>query len=434
MILHTVAPGETLTSIGREYGLAPGLIARYNGLPPPYTLAVGQSLLLLFPSVLHMVREGETLWQIARQYDTDPLLLLRCNPNLSGVPRLYPGQVLVISFTDEPSRSAQCLGYAYPFARESVLRGILPYDTWFSPFTFGITAEGGLIDLSVKNLLTIAGQYGNAALLHLSTLTETGGFSSDRAAQVLGSAGLQERLINEVARRVQEGGYAGADVDFEFLPAPYADAYAEFLATLRDRLHEQGCVLFAALAPKTSTGQKGLLYEGHSYAKIGASVDAVLLMTYEWGYTFGPAGSVAPLDQVRRVLSYALTEIPADKIFLGFPNYAYDWTLPFRAGESRARSISNPEAAELAARYGAEIRFDERSATPHFNYTLFGAVHEVWFEDPRSAQAKFALLGEFGLRGVGFWNFMRPFPAGFSLLNAMYVLTPGTDAASALLP
>ena len=131
--------------------------------------------------------------------------------------------------------------------------------------------------------------------------------------------------------------------------------------------------------------------------------------------------AVAPIPSVRRVLDYAITEIPPAKIFMGFPNYAYNWTLPFVAGESRAQSLSNPGAVELAIAVGAEIRFDETAQTPYFYYTdEAGFVHEVWFEDVRSSLAKFRLVEEYGFRGLGYWNFMRPFPANFSLLNAMF--------------
>ena len=105
----------------------------------------------------------------------------------------------------------------------------------------------------------------------------------------------------------------------------------------------------------------------------------------------------------------------------GFPNYAYDWTLPFTAGATRAQSIGNEAAPLLAAQYGAEIQFDTQSQTPYFTYLdEAGQPHEVWFEDARSAQAKFDLLSEYGLLGLGYWNFMRPFTAGFSLQNYLF--------------
>ena len=170
------------------------------------------------------------------------------------------------------------------------------------------------------------------------------------------------------------------------------------------------------------------MYEGHDYAALAANSDAVLLMTYEWGYTYGPPMAVSPLPSVRRVLDYAVTEIPPEKIFMGFPNYAYNWTLPYVAGSSRAQLISNEAAVQLAVRYGAEIRFDASAQTPYFHYTdEGGAVHEVWFEDPRSCQAKYRLLGEYGFRGIGFWNFMRSFTSGFLLLHTMYRIRRGSD-------
>ena len=117
----------------------------------------------------------------------------------------------------------------------------------------------------------------------------------------------------------------------------------------------------------------------------------------------------------------ALTQMDAAKILLGFPNYAYDWTLPFTAGATRAQSIGNEAAPLLAAQYGAEIQFDEQAQTPYFTYLdEAGQPHEVWFEDARSALAKFGLLTEYGLLGLGYWNFMRPFAAGFSLQNYLF--------------
>ena len=212
-------------------------------------------------------------------------------------------------------------------------------------------------------------------------------------------------------------------MDFEFIFPEQAQAYGDFIAVLRQRANPLGLEVVVALAPKTSADQAGVLYEGHNYRLLGEAADAVLLMTYEWGYTYGPPMAVAPIQAVKRVLDYAVTEIPPEKIFMGFPNYAYDWALPFVTGESRATSISNPEAVALAIRWGAEIRFDETAQTPYFHYTDdVGMVHEVWFEDPRSCLAKFDLAAGYGFRGLGFWNFMRPFPACFSLLNVRFLL------------
>ena len=84
-----------------------------------------------------------------------------------------------------------------------------------------------------------------------------------------------------------------------------------------------------------------------------------------------------PLDQVKKVLDYAVTVMPAEKILLGVPNYGYDWTLPFRQGTA-AKALTNTAAVTLAGAVGAEIRFDERARSPWFRYTdSEGRQHEV---------------------------------------------------------
>ena len=143
-------------------------------------------------------------------------------------------------------------------------------------------------------------------------------------------------------------------------------------------------------------------------------------MTYEWGYTFGPAMAVAPLNKVREVVEYALTKIPAEKINLGIANYGYDWTLPFVRGTSKAQSIGNVEAVQIAIAQGAEIQFDAVSQSPFFTYVQNGMTHEVWFEDVRSIHGKFGLVREYGLRGMSYWQIMRLFRANWLLQDGEF--------------
>ncbi len=92
--------------------------------------------------------------------------------------------------------------------------------------------------------------------------------------------------------------------------------------------------------------------------------------------------AVAPIDAVERVVRYAVSRIEPGKLLLGFPNYAYDWTLPYEAGLTRAVVIGNEAARQLAFDTRSEIQFDETAQTPWFSYTgMDGAVHQVWFED-----------------------------------------------------
>ena len=428
MQIHVVRPGQTLWSIGREYGVLPGLLARFNGRTEPYRLAVGQAILILRPESLYTVQPGDTVFSIAQKFSLTQNGLYRLNPGLSGQERLYPGQVLVTSMEDRPTEKTTLLGYAYPWANERTLRGILPYADTLVPFTYGFTEAGELVEPDDEGLLALAKEFGAKTLLHLSTLTEQGSFSAQRAGAVLGDDAARGALIQNTVRVMREKGFAGVDVDFEYLGRALAASYAAFLRELREAVHAAGGYLMAALAPKTSDDQPGVLYEGHDYAAIGQTADKILLMTYEWGFTYGPPMAVAPLNAVERVVQYAVSRIEAGKLLLGFPNYAYDWTLPYEAGLTRAATLGNEAAAQLAFDTGSEIFFDEPAQTPWFSYTgMDGAVHEVWFEDVRSSLAKFALVRQYGLGGLGYWNFMRPFAANFSLLNAQFRLEGQTD-------
>lgn len=288
MNIHVVGPGQTLLQISRQYGVDAGLLAGWNGLSPPYRLAVGQAILVLQPEEVYTVRPGDTLFSVARAFSLPPLLLLRRNPRLGGSAALQPGQTLAIALQGQGRRPTELSGYAYPYVRRSVLRGILPYATYLVPFTYGIREGGGLVALEDAELLSLARQYGADALMHLSTLTETGNFSTQRAAGVLASEAEQQALADAVTAAMESRGYRGLDVDFEFVGGENAAAYAAFVGLLRGRVNALGYPLITALAPKVSPDQPGVLYEGHDYAAIAQNSDAVLLMTYEWGYRYQP--------------------------------------------------------------------------------------------------------------------------------------------------
>ena len=423
MTIHVVRPGDSVDSVAAYYGVDPIRLASDNSIPDNGALAIGQTLVVRFPQQVHSVLPGETLTSIAARYGLSVRDLWRRNWFLGGRETLTVGETLVISYFESPLGTVTTNGYAYPFIGEPLLSQQLPYQSYLSPFTYGITHSGDLIPLADDALLSAARQRGVFPVMHLSTLTETGQFDTYRGELVLTDPTIQEQLIRQILQTVLLRGYAGVDIDFEYLPGTLAVAYAAFLSRLRRLLHAQGRFLWVALAPKTGAMQKGLLYEGHDYPSIGAASDGVLLMTYEWGYTYGPPMAVAPLPNVRSVLDYAVTAIPASKIFLGIPNYGYDWPLPFVQGVTRAQSISNQRAIELAIEHQVAIQFDPASQSPFFHYTdPSGTVHEVWFEDARSMAAKLKLISEYGFRGAGFWNLMRPFSQTWLVLDALYTL------------
>ena len=419
MKIHVVQKGETLFSIAQQYGVSARLLQKLNEAPADGTLVPGQTLVVLLPEKTHVVRRGDTVWSIAREHGISTRELYQNNIFLQGQGALIPGEELILSLQDvHREGSLGVNGYAYPFINGDLLRQVLPYMTYATPFTYGIGAEGSLVALRDEGILAAAGQYSVLPWMHLSTMTEEGRFSSARAEALLKNNARQETLLGQIKEILKEKGYGGLDVDFEYIRPELGAAYAAFVDRLRRELNPLGCSVLVALAPKTSAGQRGLLYEAHDYAALGRAANGVLLMTYEWGYTAGPPMAVAPLDKVRQVVDYALTEIPAEKLFLGVPVYGYDWPLPFREGVTRGESVSPQDALALARRHGAEIRYDETAQAPWFRYTAAGGrEHEVWFEDARSSYAKFRLAAEKGLQGVGLWNLMRPAPQTYLALH-----------------
>ena len=381
MEIYVVQSGDTVDSIALENGVSVDTVIYNNQIEYPYAIAVGQALLLSTGAA------------------------------------------------SNERKTVTVNGYAYPFINTFVLNQTLPYLSALSIFSYGFTAEGDLLPPPLDDTFMIeaAIQYQAAPILTLTPFGPDGQFSNYLITQLVNNWESRENLIQQIIVTVQEKGFQGVDVDFEFILAEDRVSFAEFVTRLREELNALGYTVSVALAPKTSDTQAGLLYEGKDYALLGEAANSVLLMTYEWGYTYGPPMAVAPINKVREVVEYAVTRIPEYKIDLGIPNYGYDWTLPFVRGESRARTIGNIEAIQIAIENNAEIQFDPVAMTPYFRYTREGLEHEVWFEDVRSMEAKFNLVKEFDLRGMGYWQVMKLFRANWLLLADTFWITKQSE-------
>ena len=421
MIIHVVQPGENIYSIAQKYNVSPQKIIMDNELTNPNVVVPGQTIVILIPDQVHVVQPGDTLENIAEMYDTTTIELLQNNPFIEYADAIFPGDQITISTTQPKVGTIFTNAYAYPNIDRNVLMKTLPYLTFLSLFTYGITKDGELIDIDDEELIKAARDYRVAPLMVISTLTEEGTFSNELANILLNSEAAVDNLIENVLQTLREKQYYGLDIDFEYVLPEDREAFVNFVQKITQRLNSEGYQVFTALAPKISSTQEGLLYEAHDYPAIGDASNKVLLMTYEWGYTYGPAMAVAPIDKVREVLDYAVTEIDPEKIYMGIPNYGYDFIMPYVQGESRADSLSNVEAVELAAKVGANIQYDETSKAPYFiYYDNQGRKHRVWFEDARSIREKLNLFSEYGFEGVGIWNVMKYFPQKWLVLSSLY--------------
>lgn len=427
MIIHVVEQGQTLSSIAEQYGVTPERLIIDNELPNPENLVVGQSLIVRIPTLEHTIAPGDTLLSIAQTYNVTVEDILRNNPWAAVQAVLTPGQTLVITFEEETKLGNILInGYAYPFINREVHRKTLPFLTYQALFTYGFSPQGDLVPISDEALISEGYTFGVPPIMMLAPMTPEMEFNSQIAHDMFVNPEGQNRLIENIIATMQEKGYIGLDIDFEFILPEDRQLFIDFIANVKSRLQPLGFLTLVALAPKTSGEMTGLLYEAHDYPAIGAIADLVLLMTYEWGYLFGPPMATSPLNNVRRVLEYGVSVIPREKILMGVPNYAYDWSLPFVMGESMAEALSNQEVIARAAQYGVTIQFDETAQAPFYFYTdAQGVEHVVWFDDARSMNAKLRLIPEFQIRGAGVWQIMNFFPALWMLANGLFNIERG---------
>lgn len=370
MFIYTVEPGDQLTQLAAEFRVSPQSIIAANGLPNPNNLLTGQSLI---------------------------------------IPRSEPAV---------QKTSVAVNGYQYFLGQEGVVivNDAGPHLSILAPFSYVVKENGELVPIDDDALISAA--FKNEVLPMMCIVN----FSSTAKGQniahaVLNNPTATQNLISNLIFIMEQKGYRGLNIDFEYVLPEDREQYNEFLRLTVERLHAEGFFVSTAIAPKTGPMQEGLLYEGIEYPVHGNLLDFVILMTYEWGYRLGPPQAISPLNMIRRVLDYAVTVIPRNKIYFGFQIYARDWLLPHVQGQE-AETFSCQEAIIRAAEHNVVIQYDEVAQSPFYRYQdNQGRQHEVWFEDARSAQAKFDTVKEYGLAGISYWALGYPFPQNWTLLE-----------------
>lgn len=373
---------------------------------------------------IYTVKPEDTLLDIARKNGVTISALVAAN-QLSDPYKLPSGLALVIPGQGIRERSVAVNGYALSAISDAALLGALGHLTYLSVFSAKARADGSISELKDTELIRKCYVNGVAPVLTLTNRRENGGFCGEIAHAVTADEGVKARLIENVEKYLDSRNYFGLNMDFEYIWEEDRALYTQLLMDMAETLHRAGRGLYVALAPKMSHEQSGLPYTAHDYAAVGNIADRVIIMTHGWGRAGGEPMAVAPMDRVRRVLDYAIMEMPPEKIMMGMASYGYNWTLPYKKGTS-AQPLSLPEIPQTAYRQYADIRFDDAAQSPFFRYyDSAGTEHIAWFEDPRSIEAKLKLVGEYGLGGVSYWNINTLYRPNWAVLSGMY----GTEKA-----
>ncbi len=212
-------------------------------------------------------------------------------------------------------------------------------------------------------------------------------------------------IIDTIDRQIFENGYDGYQVDFEDLTAASEPLLTNFMKALYERLHPKGKLVTMALVSRTvtSTSQFSAAY---NYSALAPYLDMATIMTYDFHYSGGEDGPVAPVDWQQRVMDYAVPRLGANKILLGMPFYGYDWNLTKRQTDKSVRAVSRgyDEVMQLQKTYNGTFGYDQLAQTPYLDYTNNGEKHKVWFENVASLNAKFDLMKRQQVKGMAAWR------------------------------
>jgi chitinase len=332
---------------------------------------------------------------------------------------------LIAPRADVPSLlSHEVYGYLPYWRLNSATAGQLDYGllTTIAFFGLGIKATGD-IDMawrgSVAYMSADAVAVTNAAhakgvrVVPTFQLFDSGNLTKMKA--FLGSATAQSRFIAQALDLMASRAADGANFDFEPMLAAQTPQYLAFLARFNAAMDAR--FPNATLVNASSAGAPSALISG-----LVPIVDRQFVMTYNYRWTGSTVtGAIAPLDHaarnvqlhMKRFMAYA----PKASLILGVPYYGYDWPVTGTSPNATVRadktkygavtSVTYASAKNFLAAHPEVVRlYDEAEGSSYYSYwdSSHATWRQVYFEDERSAAAKYEYAIATGFAGVGIWT------------------------------
>jgi len=273
----------------------------------------------------------------------------------------------------------------------------------------------------------------NAGYSIIPTITD--GTDKLVLAGLLKSPTSRAQIITSIVNLVTANNYDGIDLDFEGFAfvdgnatwSATAPLWVAFVKELSTALHAQNKLLSISTpyVLNPNDAQKG--YFVYSWAAVASSIDKLRIMTYD--YSVSKAGPLGPITWAERTVQYAVSIMPASKIFVGVPGYGRDWVTavsgicPANVSSTvkvgaKAATFVMRDAASLAATYGATPTYNEQYGEMTFSYqkvyngttdsglsTSCTASRTAWYQDAKSWALRAALVTKYRIGGITAWTF-----------------------------
>jgi len=288
-------------------------------------------------------------------------------------------------------------------------------------------------------------QLQQAGYLILPTITDgtaidpkTGKYVQLALSNLLANPTTENQIITSIINLVTTNKYDGIDLDWENFA--YVDSnttwpttqgrWVAFIKDLSAALHAQGKLLSVTTPPlfDPATGKKG--YYLYGWSQIGSAIDRLRIMAYD--YSTSSPGPIGPITWTESAVQYAISVMPASKVFVGIPGYGRDWvtkvdgTCPSQpinylktvSTSAGAATFVMHDAANLAMTYGAKPTYVDKYGESTFTYqkvyngttadgslTTCTATRTVWYQDAQGFSLRAALVAKYHLGGIAEWTF-----------------------------
>lgn len=273
----------------------------------------------------------------------------------------------------------------------------------------------------------------NAGLSIIPTITD--GTDKLVLAGLLKNPASRTQIVSAIMNLVRTNNYDGIDLDFEGFAfvdgnttwTSTAPSWVAFVKELSSALHAEKKLLSVSTpyVLNPSEAQKG--YFVYAWAEIASSIDKLRIMTYD--YSVSKVGPLGPITWAERTVQYAISIMPASKVFVGVPGYGRDWVTAVSGvcpanvinavkPGAKAATFVMRDAVALAATYGSVPTYDEKSGEMTFSYqkvyngttatglaTSCTASRTAWYQDARGWALRAALVTKYRIGGITAWTF-----------------------------